>query len=46
MNPLAFWTDFDLVDGAVSAVCGASYCVNPELKIHDLTQGPPLREGI
>lgn len=37
MNPLVFQTDFGLVDGAVSAMYGVAYCVNPELKIHDLT---------
>lgn len=37
MKPLVFQTDFGLVDGAVSAMYGVAYCVNPELKIHDLT---------
>lgn len=37
MNPLVFQTDFGLVDGAVSAMYGVAYCVNPALKIHDLT---------
>lgn len=37
MDPLVFQTDFGLVDGAVSAMYGVAYCVNPELKIHDLT---------
>lgn len=37
MYPLVFQTDFGLVDGAVSAMYGVAYCVNPELKIHDLT---------
>lgn len=37
MNPLVFQTDFGLVDGAVSAMYGVAYCVDPELKIHDLT---------
>ena len=37
MNPLVFQTDFGLVDGAVSAMYGVAYCVNSELKIHDLT---------
>lgn len=37
MNPLVFQTDFGLVDGAVSAMYGVAYCVNPQLKIHDLT---------
>lgn len=37
MYPLVYQTDFGLVDGAVSAMYGVAYCVNPELKIHDLT---------
>lgn len=37
MNPLVFQTDFGLVDGAVSAMYGVAYTVNPNLKIHDLT---------
>lgn len=37
MYPLVFQTDFGLVDGAVSAMYGVAYCVDPELKIHDLT---------
>ena len=37
MNPLVFQTDFGLVDGAVSAMYGVAYCVDPNLKIHDLT---------
>lgn len=37
MYPLVFQTDFGLVDGAVSAMYGVAYCVNSELKIHDLT---------
>ncbi len=37
MNPLVFQTDFGLVDGAVSAMYGVAYCVDPQLKIHDLT---------
>jgi len=37
MYPLVLQTDFGLVDGAVSAMYGVAYCVNPELKIHDLT---------
>ena len=37
MNPLVFQTDFGLVDGAVSAMYGVAYSVEPELKIHDLT---------
>ena len=37
MNPLVYQTDFGLVDGAVSAMYGVAYCVEPTLKIHDLT---------
>ena len=37
MKPLVFQSDFGLVDGAVSAMYGVAYCVNPDLKIHDLT---------
>ena len=37
MKPLVFQTDFGLVDGAVSAMYGVAYCVDPELKILDLT---------
>lgn len=37
MNPLVYQTDFGLVDGAVSAMYGVAYSVNPSLKIHDLT---------
>lgn len=37
MHPLVYQTDFGLVDGAVSAMYGVAYSVNPELKIHDLT---------
>ena len=37
MKPLVFQTDFGLVDGAVSAMYGVAYCVEPTLKIHDLT---------
>ncbi len=37
MNPLVYQTDFGLVDGAVSAMYGVAYSVNPELRIHDLT---------
>ena len=37
MMPLVFQTDFGLVDGAVSAMYGVAYTVNPTLKIHDLT---------
>ena len=37
MYPLVYQTDFGLVDGAVSAMYGVAYSVNPDLKIHDLT---------
>ena len=37
MKPLVFQTDFGLADGAVSAMYGVAYTVNPDLKIHDLT---------
>ena len=37
MHPLVFQSDFGLVDGAVSAMYGVAYCVNPNLKMHDLT---------
>ena len=37
MKPLVFQTDFGLVDGAVSAMYGVAYTVDPMLKIHDLT---------
>ncbi len=37
MTPLVFQTDFGLVDGAVSAMYGVAYSVEPTLCIHDLT---------
>ncbi len=37
MKPLVYQTDFGLVDGAVSAMYGVAYCVDPTLQIHDLT---------
>lgn len=37
MNPLVFQSDFGLVDGAVSAMYGVAYSVNPQLRMHDLT---------
>lgn len=37
MYPLVYQTDFGLVDGAVSAMYGVAYSVNPALRIHDLT---------
>lgn len=37
MNHLVFQSDFGLVDGAVSAMYGVAYTVEPRLSIHDLT---------
>ena len=37
MRPLVFQSDFGLVDGAVSAMYGVAYSINPDLKMHDLT---------
>ncbi len=37
MKPLIFQTDFGTQDGAVSAMYGVAYTVNPELKVFDLT---------
>ena len=37
MKPLIFQTDFGLGDGAVSAMYGVAYTVDPGLKMHDLT---------
>ena len=37
MKPIVFQTDFGLVDGAVSAMYGVAYCVDPNLRIHNLT---------
>ena len=37
MNHLVFQSDFGLVDGAVSAMYGVTYTVEPRLNIHDLT---------
>ena len=37
MNHLVFQSDFGLVDGAVSAMYGVAYTVEPQLNIHDLT---------
>lgn len=37
MHALVFQSDFGLVDGAVSAMYGVAYCVNPDLRMHDLT---------
>lgn len=38
---LIFQTDFGLKDGAVSAMYGVAYTVNPELRIFDLTHDIP-----
>ena len=37
MNPLIFQTDFGIQDGAVSAMYGVAYTVDPELHVFDLT---------
>lgn len=37
MNHLVFQSDFGLLDGAVSAMYGVAYTVEPRLNIHDLT---------
>lgn len=37
MKPLVFQSDFGLGDGAVSAMYGVAYSVNPTIKMHDLT---------
>ena len=37
MNHLVFQSDFGLVDGAVSAMYGVAYTVEPRLNINDLT---------
>ena len=37
MNHLVFQSDFGLVDGAVSAMYGVAYTVEPRLNIHELT---------
>lgn len=37
MKPLVFQTDFGLGDGAVSAMYGVAYSVDPGLRMHDLT---------
>ena len=39
MRPLVFQTDFGLDDGAVSAMYGVAYSVDPALNISDLTHG-------
>ncbi len=41
MNKLVFQSDFGLFDGAISAMRGISYSVNPELSISDLTHSIP-----
>ena len=37
MKPLIFQSDFGLVDGAVCAMHGVAYSVNPDIPMHDLT---------
>lgn len=37
MKPLVFQSDFGLGDGAVSAMYGVAYSVNPSIRMHDLT---------
>jgi len=41
MNKLVFQSDFGLLDGAISAMRGISYSVNPDLSISDLTHAIP-----
>lgn len=41
MHPLIFQSDFGLCDGAVSAMYGVACCVNPDIKIYDLTHEIP-----
>lgn len=38
---LVFQSDFGLVDGAVAAMYGVAFCVDPGLTIHDLTHNIP-----
>jgi S-adenosylmethionine hydrolase len=38
---LVFQSDFGLVDGAVAAMYGVAFCVDPDLKIYDLTHNIP-----
>lgn len=38
-NFLVLQTDFGLDDGAVAAMYGVAFTVNPDLKVHDLTHG-------
>ena len=40
-KPLVLQSDFGLADGAVSAMYGVAYGVNPEIKISDLTHDIP-----
>ena len=40
-SALVFQTDFGLKDGAVSAMYGVAFSVNPELRIFDLTHDIP-----
>ena len=41
MSKLVFQSDFGLLDGAISAMRGISYSVNPNLSISDLTHAIP-----
>lgn len=41
MKPLILQSDFGYSDGAVSAMYGVAYSVEPELPIHDLTHNIP-----
>ena len=41
MKPLILQSDFGYSDGAVSAMHGVAYTVNPELSIHNLTHNIP-----
>lgn len=41
MNKLVFQSDFGLLDGAISAMRGISFSVNPNLSISDLTHDIP-----
>src|SRR5699024_6491957 len=40
-NFLVLQTDFGLVDGAVSAMCGVALSVDPTVRVHDLTHDIP-----
>ena len=41
MFPLILQSDFGRADGAVSAMYGVANCVNPEIRIYDLTHDIP-----